>query len=147
MKPLSEPAIIDASGLIAGRLSSVVAKRLLKGESIIIVNAEKAVLSGRRESRIREVKEFKEVAGRANPVRGPRHPSRPDNFLREMVRGMLPRDKPKGREAYRRLKVFIGVPEEFSDRKFEKIQEASAEKLRCGYVSLGKICEELGWRG
>ncbi len=142
---LSEPAIIDASGLIAGRLSSIVAKRLLKGESIVIVNAEKAVLSGRKYSRVEEVKQFKEVVGRANPIRGPRHPSRPDNFLREMIRGMLPRDRPKGRNAYRRLKVYIGVPKEFSDKKFETIPEASAEKLRCGYVSLAKVCEELGW--
>jgi large subunit ribosomal protein L13 len=143
---LSEPAIIDASGLIAGRLSSMVAKRLLKGESIIIVNAEKAVFSGRRESRVKEAKQFKKVVGRANPVRGPRHSSRPDDFLREIIRGMLPRDKPKGREAYRRLKVFISIPREFSNKQFETISEASAEKLRCGYISLGKICEELGWR-
>ncbi|MEM2976009.1 MAG: uL13 family ribosomal protein, partial [Candidatus Bathyarchaeia archaeon] len=39
-------AIIDASGLILGRMASEVAKRLLQGENIMIINAEKAVVSG-----------------------------------------------------------------------------------------------------
>ena len=138
--------VVDASGLIAGRLASLVAKRLLRGESIVIVNAEKAVLSGKKHSRVREIKEFLEVVGRANPIRGPVHPKRPDTFLREIVRGMLPRDRPRGREAYRRLKVYIGVPKEFEGRPFETFPEASSEKLRRGYVTLGEVCRELGWK-
>jgi len=138
--------VVDASGMIAGRLASLVAKRLLRGEEIVVVNAEKAVLSGRRKSRVKEVKEFWEVVGRANPARGPKHPHSPRSFLRDMVWGMLPRDKPRGREAFRRLKVYEGVPETLSDVSFEKLPEASAEKLRHGYVSLGEVCEELGWR-
>ncbi|RLI06236.1 50S ribosomal protein L13, partial [Candidatus Bathyarchaeota archaeon] len=39
-------SVIDASGLILGRMASIVAKRLLEGEQIEIVNAEKAVVSG-----------------------------------------------------------------------------------------------------
>ncbi len=44
----SEPAptVVDASGLILGRAASVIAKRLLNGESIVVVNAEKAVVTG-----------------------------------------------------------------------------------------------------
>ena len=34
--------IIDADGLILGRMSSAIAKRLLNGEEIVIINAEKA---------------------------------------------------------------------------------------------------------
>jgi large subunit ribosomal protein L13 len=37
--------IIDASGLILGRMASVVAKRILSGELVVIVNAEKAAIS------------------------------------------------------------------------------------------------------
>ena len=47
-------AVIDANGLILGRLASTVAKRLLSGdEEIHIVNAEKAVISGSRASTLR----------------------------------------------------------------------------------------------
>ena len=38
--------IIDASECIMGRLASSVAKTLLKGEEVHIVNAENAVISG-----------------------------------------------------------------------------------------------------
>ncbi|KYH38432.1 MAG: 50S ribosomal protein L13 [Candidatus Hecatellales archaeon B24] len=146
MKAFEGFTVVDASGMIAGRLASLIAKRLLRGEKIVIVNAEKAVLSGRRKSRVKEVKEFWEVVGRANPIRGPKHPHSPGSFLRDVVWGMLPRDKPRGREAFRRLKVYEGVPETLSGVSFEKPPEASAEKLRHGYVFLGEICEELGWR-
>ena len=40
------PAVVDADGAVLGRLASVLAKRLLMGEDIIVVNAEKAVISG-----------------------------------------------------------------------------------------------------
>lgn len=139
--------VVDASGMIAGRLASLLAKRLLRGEKIVVVNAEKAVLSGKRKSKVREIKEFWEVVGRANPFRGPRHPHSPSGFLRDMVWGMLPRDRPRGREAFRRLKVYEGIPENFSGLAPEGFPEASAEKLRYGYVSLAEICRELGWRG
>ena len=35
-----EQRVIDATGLIVGRLASVVAKRLLSGEKIVIINAK-----------------------------------------------------------------------------------------------------------
>ena len=46
--------IIDANGLILGRLASDVAKRLLAGEKIDIVNAKKAVISVSRSDTIAE---------------------------------------------------------------------------------------------
>ena len=54
-------AVIDANGLILGRLASTVAKRLLSGdEEIHIVNAEKAVISGSRASTLRDYRETRE---------------------------------------------------------------------------------------
>ncbi|MFY1645128.1 50S ribosomal protein L13, partial [Methanoculleus bourgensis] len=40
--------VIDADGLLLGRMASVVAGRALAGEEIAIVNAEKAIVSGDR---------------------------------------------------------------------------------------------------
>jgi len=39
----TQASVIDAKDLVLGRMASAVAKRLLNGEKIIIVNAEKAV--------------------------------------------------------------------------------------------------------
>jgi large subunit ribosomal protein L13 len=109
---------------------------------MIIVNAEKAVISGKRTSHVREAKEFLEVGHRGQ---GPYHPRRPDQIIRRVIRGMLPWRKPKGRQAYKRLKVFIGVPNEIKDKNFETIPQADAKKLRCPYFTVGEFAEEIGW--
>jgi len=137
-----QSAIVDATGLILGRLSSDVSKRLLQGESVTVVNAEKAIISGKRVSHVKEKREFLEIGHLGH---GPYHPRRPEQIIRRAVRGMLPRRKPKGRDAYKRLKVFIGVPDEIKEKNFETIPHAKAEKLRCPYFTVGEFAEEIGW--
>lgn len=134
--------IIDANGLILGRMASVVAKRLLQGETIIIVNAEKAAISGKRLSKVREAKKFLEIG---HPRKGPYHPRRPDRIVRRTIRGMLPRKKPKGQQAYKRLKVFLGIPQELEHEKCQTISEANAERLKCPYMTIGELAQEIGW--
>jgi len=134
--------IINAENLILGRMASIVAKRLLKGERIVIVKAEKAVFSGKKKSKVTEAKEFLEVG---HPKKGPFHYRRPDRIVRRTVRGMLPYKQPKGKQAYKRLKVFIGTPEELKDRKMETLAEVHAKKLACPYFTLGEFAKEIGW--
>ena len=134
--------IIDAKGLILGRMASIIAKRLLQGESIIVLNAEKAAISGKRLQIVKEAKTFLEVG---HPRKGPYHPRRPDRIVRRTIRGMLPRKKPKGRQAYKRLKVYLGVPKEFEGKEIQTIIEASAEKLKSPYITVGELAKEIGW--
>jgi large subunit ribosomal protein L13 len=134
--------IIDAKDLILGRMASTIAKRLLKGEKIIVVNAEKSVLSGKKKSRVIDAKEFLEVG---HPKRGPFHYRRPDRIVRRTVRGMLPYKQPKGKQTYKMLKVFIGMPEELKDQKMETLADAHAKKLRCPYFTVGEFAKEIGW--
>lgn len=138
---IGKSIIIDAKDLILGRMAAVVAKRLLQGECVTILNAEKAVVSGRRRSRIREAKRKLEIG---HPRKGPFHQRQPDRFVRRTVRGMLPRKKPKGKEAMKRLRVFIGTPKEFEEHQTESVNEARAEKLKCSYTTVGEIVRELG---
>jgi len=142
MQTTKPVTVINAEGLILGRMTSIIAKRLLNGEEIVIVNAEKAVLSGKKKSKVAEAKEFLEVG---SPKMGPFHPRRPDRIVRRTVRGMLPYRQPKGKQAYKRLKVFIGLPEEFKDQKMETIEAAQAKKLTCPYFTIGEFAKELGW--
>lgn len=139
-----EFAVINAEGLILGRMASIIAKRLLKGEKIVVVNAEKAVISGKRKSKVAEAKEFLEVG---YPRKGPFHYRRPDRILRRTVRGMLPYKQPKGKQAYKRLKVFIGLPDELKNVEMETIEEAQAKRLTCPYFTLGEFAKEIGWSG
>jgi len=134
--------LVNADGLILGRMASKVAKKLLNGEKVIIVNAEKAVISGKKKSKVAEAKEFLEVGA---PRRGPFHYRRPDRIMRKTVRGMLPFKQPKGKTALKKLKVFIGVPEDLKDQQMITLKEAQAEKLKGPYFTLAELAKEIGW--
>ncbi len=136
------PIVIDAEGLILGRMASKIAKRLLEGEAVMIVNAEKAVLSGRKKSKITEAKEFLEVGGVG---RGPFHYRRPDRVVRKAVKGMLPIKKPKGIQAYRRLQVFIGIPNNLKDERMSTLTDAQAKKLTCSHFTIAELAKGIGW--
>jgi large subunit ribosomal protein L13 len=139
----TKPTVVNAEGLIVGRMCSKVAKRLLNGEEVIILNAEKAVFSGKKKSKILEAHIFLEVGA---PMRGPFHYRRPDRFLRKTVRGMVPFKQPKGKNAYKRLKVFMGVPLELKNQQMITFEEASSAKLKGPHFTLGELAKEIGWR-
>ncbi len=133
--------VIDASGLILGRLSANVAKRLLNGEEIVIVNAEKAIITGGKEDIIAHFRHRRDVGG---DRKGPHYPRTPHMMLKRSVRGMLPFYKPRGRAAYKRLLVHISVPKEFKGKKFESIEGAS-ELSTQRYMALGDVSKVLGF--
>jgi large subunit ribosomal protein L13 len=142
METMAKPtSIINAEGLIVGRMASIIAKRLLNGEQIVLVNAEKAVVSGKKKSKVMEVKQFLEVG---YPEKGPFHYRRPDRIVRRTIRGMLPYKQPRGKQAYKRLKVFIGVPDEIKNQKMEAPTDARADKLKCPYFTVGELAKEIG---
>ena len=138
----SAVAVVNGEGLILGRMCSKVAKRLLNGEQIIIVNAEKIIISGKRKSKVAEAHKFLEVGA---PDRGPFHSRRPDRIVRKTVRGMVPWKQPKGKVAYKRLKVYLGVPLELKDQTMETIEQANAAKLKGPHFTLGELAVAIGW--
>ncbi|HUL39648.1 MAG TPA: 50S ribosomal protein L13 [Methanomassiliicoccales archaeon] len=132
--------VIDADGNVLGRLCTSVAKRILDGEEVVVVNAEKAIVTGSKEDVFAQYKQKKD---RGKVIHGPFYPRRADLILKRTVRGMLPWDKPKGRDAYRRLKVFVGVPKELEAA--EKVKLMGATNLsRDRYVTLSEVSEHLG---
>jgi large subunit ribosomal protein L13 len=136
---------VDATDQIAGRLSSKVAKLLISGKKVVVVNAEKSLISGSRTSVVNQWKERLELSSHVNPIYGPIHPRRPDNILRRMVRGMVPRKKPKGTIAMKRLRVFIGVPSAVGNEKLTKFEDAAATRPIPIYVTMGDLSKSLGW--
>jgi large subunit ribosomal protein L13 len=133
--------IYDADNQIMGRLAAVVAKELLKGETVSIVNSEKAVLSGNPKQK---KEEYLHKYHRGDPIHGPFFPKSPERIMRRTIRGMLPWDKSRGRVAYKNLKTFIGIPEEMQGKTFEKVQIADASKLKTRFITLGDLAESMG---
>jgi len=129
--------IIDANGAILGRLSTKIAKELLKGESIIVINSEKAVVSGNPKA---VFKRFHEKRKRGDPHKGPFYSKYPDKILKRTIRGMLPYKKEKGRKAFKKLKIFLGNPDNLEGKKISK----TSDDLSCKFVTLEEICKGLG---
>jgi large subunit ribosomal protein L13 len=134
--------VIDASGLIMGRLSSSVAKDLLlNGETeIAIINAEKCIVSGSKKMVIEQFITRRELNhGR----KGPFYPRMPDMILKRTIRGMLPYQQERGRQALKRVKIYIGEPSEFKNVKREPCVDAQNKGLEY-FVELGEISRILG---
>jgi large subunit ribosomal protein L13 len=142
---MSNKVVIDATNAILGRLSTQVAKRLLQGETIDLINVEKMIISGKPRSVIREYKNRLKKRSLFNPLRGPFHYRRPDRFVRRTIRGMLPYKKPRGKAAYHRLRCHISEPEEFKKSKKVIIPDADSSKLTIKRISVGDLCKQLGW--
>lgn len=133
--------VYDATGQILGRFSTRIAKELVKGETISIVNCEKAVISGN--PKVTE-KHYLERRQRGDPIHGPFYPRTPDGIVRRTVRGMLPYHKPRGREAFKRLKVHIGIPDELKNEKLINVKEFDVNKLKCKSISVEDLSVALG---
>ena len=134
--------IIDANGLILGRLASDVAKRLLAGEKIDIVNAEMAVISG---SKLDTIGEYRNKLETGSTEFGPHFPKRPDRILKRTVRGMVPYRRARGRDAMARLKVHVGVPLELKGKDMIYVTEASMKRLSSNkYMRLGDVSTKMG---
>lgn len=131
---------IDADGLVLGRMSSIVAKSLLNGEEITIVNCEKALVSGNR-TNIMEEYERSRAMGKVR--KGPFFPRMPDRLLRRTISRMMHHRMPKGKDAMARLTIHIGVPFSLKGEKFESLEVAKKTTLK-KYITLGDISRELG---
>src|SRR6187431_3681347 len=127
--------IIDAEGQVLGRLASLAAKLLQgkhkptytpfidTGDHVIVVNAAKVKLTGRKEDQ----KIYRQHSGyegglreeRARLVRQ-RHPER---LVEEAVRGMLPKTK-LGEAMFRKLKVYAGPDHPHAAQKPSKLEVA-----------------------
>ena len=132
--------VIDANGHILGRLASNVADRILGGEEIIILNAESVLITGNKETVFAS---FKAKVDRGQIRKGPYYPRRADLLLKRTIRGMIPWTTTTGRNAYRRVRAFVGSPEEFNGVEKETIE--TAMRLNTGkYTTLGAVAKFLG---
>ena len=68
----------------------------------------------------------------------------PDGIFKRTIRGMLPYKKDRGRKAFKRLRVWVGLPDEFKKSELIKLKEADASKLKTKSIALGELSFQLG---
>jgi large subunit ribosomal protein L13 len=139
--------VVDAEGAILGRLATTVAKSLLDGYKVYVVNAEKAVVSGNPQMIIESYRIWLEIKTLRNPYKwSPKRPRNPIAIVKKAVKGMLPKDSWRGIKAFKNLKVYIGFPEELKKYNVVKVAHTSS-RLSKGFITVGEIAKMLGWKG
>lgn len=138
--------VYDAKDKVLGRLASTVAKELLNGKNVAVINAEKAYISGDKEMVAKRYKVRLGLQEKENPEHSPHWPRRPDMLVRRIIRGMLPyHKKPSGKAAFRRLRVFIGTPKELNGHKPIEIKTKGPRAMYVGYVYIDDLSKLLGY--
>ena len=129
--------IINGKNAVLGRLASLSAKKLLSGEEIVIVNAEKVIITG-RPTQIRA----KYIARRqiGSPQHGPFYPKEPHAIVRRTIRGMMPKEK-KGRAAFKKLRVYAGVP-----HGMQEGESLAVKTITSNFMTVGDLAKTLGWQ-
>src|SRR5579872_5110993 len=121
--------VIDGNDKVLGRIPSKIAKLLLQGNTVHVINAENIVISGHLPNIYARYKQLMELKNKANPEHSPYWSRRPDLFVKRVIRGMLPYKKPKGKEAYKNLRVYIAIPDELKAKKISKMESKSPSDI------------------
>jgi large subunit ribosomal protein L13 len=132
--------VIDATGLVLGRMATTVAKRAIEGHEVHIVNAEKAIIVGASRKAIQEHYLGKRQMGTSR--KGPFFPREPHMLVKRSVRGMINYQSSQGRAAYKRIKAHIGIPKELASAKAESIPDAKREAR--SYLTVAELSTWLG---
>ncbi|MBS1267059.1 MAG: 50S ribosomal protein L13 [Candidatus Woesearchaeota archaeon] len=134
--------VIDAENMILGRLAGKAAKLALLGQRVDIVNCEKAVVTGNKNQILAK---YKQRRARGIPTSGPFYRRSPDRIVRRTIRGMLPHRRKRGKNAYKRIRCYTGLPEELEKEKFTKIPNADISKLtKLKYITVEQISKSIG---
>jgi large subunit ribosomal protein L13 len=133
--------IINAENSLLGRIATIAAKKLLLGEEVIVVNCEKAVVSGKRKQIIDH---YKKKFQRGSVRKGPFMCRKPEFIVKRTIRGMVPFKQPRGKAAYAKLKCYRGIPEGIKGA-IKTIENAQASKLiTASTITINDISKEVG---
>ncbi len=111
--------VVDADGAILGRLATTIASRLRgkhnpfftphvdTGDSVIVINAEKIVLTGKKLGQKYYYRHSGYIGGLKMITAKHLLEKRPEDLIRFAVKGMLPKNK-LGRKIFGKLKVYSG---------------------------------------
>ena len=124
--------VVDAEGQVLGRLASSIAARLRgkhnplftphvdTGDSVVVINAEKIVLTGRKWDQKNYYRHSGYIGGLTTITAKKLREDRPEDLIRFAVKGMLPKNK-LGRKLFKKLKVYAGDTHPHKAQKPEAI--------------------------
>ena len=123
-----EWVVVDAENMVLGRLASIVAKMLRGkykpnftphvdcGDNVVVINAEKVVLTGKKMSDKIYVRHSGYPGGQRTQTPQDILAKYPERLVEKAVKGMLPKNK-LGSDLFRNLHVVIGAEHKFEAQK------------------------------
>ena len=111
--------VVDAKGAVLGRLATQVAQRLRgkhyphftphvdTGDWVIVINADKITLSGRKLDQKVYYRHSGYIGGLKEITAKELLEKKPEALIQHAVKGMLPKNK-LGRQLFKKLKVYAG---------------------------------------
>lgn len=124
--------VVDATGMTLGRLASEVASVLRgkkkpiftphidTGDYVIVINAEKVAVTGRKLDQKIYYHHSDYVGGMKSATLREKLNKKPEEVIEHAVKGMLPKG-PLGREMYRKLFVYAGPEHKHAAQKPETL--------------------------
>ncbi|HYM31922.1 MAG TPA: 50S ribosomal protein L13 [Candidatus Cybelea sp.] len=133
--------VIDANGIVLGRLAAIIATRLRGkhkpaytahvdcGDNVIVVNAEKVHLTGRK----RQDREFFWHTGHPGGIKGRTlgkilESKFPERVVLNAVERMLPKDSPLARQQFKNLRVYAGAAHPHEAQQPETLNVAAMNR-------------------
>ncbi len=134
--------VIDATNLILGRAGSFIAKEILNGSDVHVINSEKFIITGDPAVVTHRYILRRQAQHKGTPEFSPVWPKIPNMLVRRIIRGMLPWKTSRGKDAYRRLKVYTGNPKNLTGAK--TIETAKFVKpIR--HITMLQLCRSIGY--
>jgi len=125
--------IVDAEGAILGRLATSIASRLRgkhnplytphvdTGDSIVVINADKIVLTGRKLKQKKYYRHSGYIGSLKEINAKDLLAKRPEDLIRFAVKGMLPKNR-LGTKLFKKLKVYAGDRHPHESQQLEVLE-------------------------
>jgi large subunit ribosomal protein L13 len=136
--------VVDGNNMIFGRLASQVAKKLMKGEEVQLINAEKIVIMGNPKDVSQRYLTKRGIRHKGTPERSPVWPRIPHMLVKRMIRGMLPGKSSRGKTALSKLRVYTGNPKSLESNL--KIENAGFDGVS-KHITIHELCRSIGYPG
>jgi len=134
---MSEKIIVDATDGPLGRVAAYASKQALFGKEVIIVNCNKAYVTGRKRTTISDYKEKRQRGGAS--LRGPHFPKQAEKVMKRTIRGMLPYTQERGLSALKRVICYDDVPAEYESAKKIPMKR----ELKAKAITLAQLNKEI----
>jgi len=136
--------VIDGTNMIFGRMASQIAKKLINGEEVHIINAEKLVIVGNPTQIFDRYRIKRTLQHKGTPENSPKWPKLPHLLVKRMIRGMLPKRTSRKKDALTKLRVYSGNPKNLEQNTtLEGVSFDGISK----HINIYDLCIKIGYSG